>query len=83
MGYGLHKCKSKVEITGISLRTKTSIDYTSMMQSDAEEETDERPRKQSKIRPHPSGPSPMVLRAHAAITNNNKPKIFHTKPVIA
>ena len=24
----------------------------------------------------------MVLRAHAAITNYNKPKIFHTKPVI-
>ena len=60
-GYILHKHKSKADITSISLRTKVNIDYTSMMQSDAEEEDDVRPWKKNKIQPHPSGPSPMVL----------------------
>ena len=56
-----------------------------MMLSDAEEEDDALPRKQNKIRPHPTGPSPMVLRAHKPINKNNKPKPknFHTKPVTA
>ena len=48
-GYILRKCKSKADITGISLRTKVNIDYTSMMQSDAEEQEDVRPWKQNKI----------------------------------
>ena len=75
MGYSLCKHKSKEDITGISLQTKATIDYTSMMQSNAEEEADECPQKQNKIQPHPSGSSPMVLRAHATI--------LHTNPVIA
>ena len=83
MGYSLRKRKSKADITGVSLQRKVNIDYMSMMQNDAEEEVDEHRWKQSKIRPHPSGPSPMVLRAHEAITNNNKTKNFHTKPVTA
>ena len=48
-GYTLCKHKSKVDITGISLRTKGNIDYTAMMQSDTEDEDDERPWKQNKI----------------------------------
>ena len=52
------------------------------MQSDTEDEDDECPRKQNKIWPHPSGPSPMMLQTHEAI-NNNKTKNFQTKPVMA
>ena len=51
-----------------------------MMQSDPEEEDDEHPCKQNKLRPQLSGLSSMVLRAHATI-NNNKTKNFHTKLV--
>ena len=40
-GYTLWKCKSKADITSISLRTKGNMDYTAMMQSDAEDEDDE------------------------------------------
>ena len=39
-GYTLRKCKTKADITGTSLRVKKSVDYTPMMQSDAEEEDD-------------------------------------------
>ena len=48
-----------------------------------EDEDDAPPRKQNKIRPHPAGPSQMVLRAHETINKNNKTKDFHTKPVTA
>ena len=82
-GYSLRKHKSKADITGISLRTKNSVDYTPMMESGAEDEDDAPPRKQNKIRPHPAGPSQMVLRAHETINKNNKTKDFHTKPVTA
>ena len=51
-----------------------------MMLSDDEDGDDEQPKKQSKIWPKSSGPSPMVLRAHANISNN-KQKHFYTKPV--
>ena len=82
-GYSLRKCKSKADITGISIRTKNSVDYTPMMESGAEDEDDAPPRKQNKIWPHPAGPSQMVLRAHETINKNNKTKDFHTKPVTA
>ena len=82
-GYTLRKHKTKADITGILLRSKKSVDYTPMMQSDVEEEDDAPPRKQNKIRPHPNGPSPMVLQAHETINKNNKSKKFHTKPVTA
>ena len=47
--YSLRKHKSKADITGISLRTKNSVDYTPMMESGAEDEDDSPPRKQNKI----------------------------------
>ena len=47
-----------------------------MMLSDGEDGDDEPLKKQSKIRPKPSGPLSMVLRAHAAI-NNKKQTILH------
>ena len=79
-GYTLRKHKSKADITGISLRTMNNINYAPMMLSDDEDGDDEWPKKESKILPKPSGPSPMVLRAHASISNN-KQKHFYTKPV--
>ena len=60
-GYTLRKHKTKADITGISLQGKKSVDYTPMMQSDAEEEDDVPPKKRNKIQPCPNGPSPMVL----------------------
>ena len=59
------------------------MDYTSMIESGMEDEDDAPPRKQNKIRPHPAGPSQMVLCAHETINKNNKTKDFHTKPVTA
>ena len=81
-GYVLHKRKSKADITGISLRTKNTINYTPLMQSDPEDENDECAWKQIKLRPQPSGPSSMVLRANATI-NNDRTKNFQTKLIIA
>ena len=40
-GYTLRKCKSKADITAITLRMKGNIDYTPMMLSGVEEEDDE------------------------------------------
>ena len=57
------------------------MDYTPMMESGMEDEDDAPLRKKNKIRPHPTGPSQMVLRAHETINKNNKTKEFHTKPV--
>ena len=54
-----------------------------MMESGVEDEDDAPPRKQNRIRPHPAGPSQMVLCAHDATNKNNKSKDFHTKPVTA
>ena len=82
-GYSLRKRKSKADKTGISLHTKNSVDYTPMMESGTEDEDDAPPRKKNNIRPHPTGPSQMVLRAHETINKNNKTKEFHTKPVTA
>ena len=77
-GYSFRKRKTKADKTGISLHTKSSIDYTPMMDSGAEDEDDAPPIKKSKIRPHPTGPSQMVLRAHDIINRNNKTKEFST-----
>ena len=77
----MRKRKSKADKTGISLRTINSVDYTPMLDSGAEDEDEAPPRKKSKIRPHPTGPSQMVLRAHETINMNNKTKEFYTKPV--
>ena len=48
-GYMLRKCKSKADKTGISLRTKNSVDYTPMMESGTEDVDDAPPRKKNKI----------------------------------
>ena len=80
-GYSLRKRKTKADKTGISLHAKSSIDYTPMMDSGAEDEDDVLPRKKNKIRPHPTGPSQMVLQAHEFINRSNKTKEFYTKPV--
>ena len=80
-GYSLRKCKTKADKTGISLHTKSSIDYTPMMDSGAEDKDDAPPIKKSKIRPHPTGPSQMVLQAHEIINRSNNTKEFYTKPV--
>ena len=48
-GYTLRKRKTKADTTGISLRGKKSVDYTPMMQSDAEEEDDASPKERNKI----------------------------------
>ena len=66
-GYTLRSRQSRAEKTGFSLRSHTTVDYKSMMLSNAEDTSDAETRKKTtKIRPKPDGPSSMVLRAHAA-----------------
>ena len=68
-GYSLCARKPKVTTNGLSLRKTNSVNYTPMLDSDADDSDGAKKTTPSKIRPKLNGPSSAVIHAHAHIQN--------------
>ena len=79
-GYSLCARKPKVTANGLCLRKTNTVNYTPMLDSDADDTDDVKKSAPNKIRPKLDGPSTAVIRAHAHI-QNKKQKSFKTKPI--